>query len=708
MSSRSFNTEPSSQSRRTFLTGALASGALGLTGVSLLTAGARATAPAAASRTVLTGCHWGAFRAQVENGRMTGIKPWEMDPHPSAQLAGVLDSVYSPTRIKYPMVRRAYLERGPGADPDGRGGGDFVRVSWKQALDLVAKELQRVQKTYGPAAIFAGSYGWKSPGNLHNCQSLLRRTMNLNGGFVNSSGDYSTGAAQVVLPYVIGSIGVYEQPTAWPVVAANTEIMVFWGADPMNNCQIGYLIADHGAYPGLEALKKAGKTVICIDPLKTETCKLLGAEWLAPRPQTDVAMMLGIAHTLYTENLHDEKFLAKYTTGFEQFVPYLTGKADGTPKSAEWASQICDIPAATIKDLARRFAKHRTMLACGYSLQRQHHGEQPHWMIVTLACMLGQIGLPGGGFGLSYHYASGGSPAATGPVLSGISDGGQTTAGAAWLSTSGSASIPVSRISEMLLNPGKPFEFNGTKGTYPNVKLAYWVGGNPFAHQQDRNQMLKAWRTLETFIVHDFQWTATARHADIVLPATTSYERNDIEQVGDYTLTHIVAMKKVIEPVFEARNDYDILPIFPSGSASATNSPKARARWTGSARSTRRRAARRAANSSRCRFSMPSGTVTMHWRSQSRTRRRRMYSTRTFATIRYSTGWAPRPEDSRFSPKISRKWGTTTARPIQRGWSPPSAWAVPPRRIRCTSTQNIRNTGCTPSSAAPAFGRCTR
>jgi len=558
MSSRSFNTEPSSQSRRTFLTGALASGALGLTGVSLLTAGARATAPAAASRTVLTGCHWGAFRAQVENGRMTGIKPWEMDPHPSAQLAGVLDSVYSPTRIKYPMVRRAYLERGPGADPDGRGGGDFVRVSWKQALDLVAKELRRVQKTYGPAAIFAGSYGWKSPGNLHNCQSLLRRTMNLNGGFVNSSGDYSTGAAQVVLPYVIGSIGVYEQPTAWPVVAANTEIMVFWGADPMNNCQIGYLIADHGAYPGLEALKKAGKTVICIDPLKTETCKLLGAEWLAPRPQTDVAMMLGIAHTLYTENLHDEKFLAKYTTGFEQFVPYLTGKADGTPKSAEWASQICDIPAATIKDLARRFAKHRTMLACGYSLQRQHHGEQPHWMIVTLACMLGQIGLPGGGFGLSYHYASGGSPAATGPVLSGISDGGQTTAGAAWLSTSGSASIPVSRISEMLLNPGKPFEFNGTKGTYPNVKLAYWVGGNPFAHQQDRNQMLKAWRTLETFIVHDFQWTATARHADIVLPATTSYERNDIEQVGDYTLTHIVAMKKVIEPVFEARNDYDI------------------------------------------------------------------------------------------------------------------------------------------------------
>ena len=116
----------------------------------------------------------------------------------------------------------------------------------------------------------------------------------------------------------------------------------------------------------------------------------------------------------------------------------------------------------------------------------------------------------------------------------------------------------MSRIVEMLVNPGKPFDFNGTRANYPDVKLAYWVGGNPFAHQQDRNRMVKAWRNLETFIVHDFQWTATARHADIVLPATTSYERNDIEQIGDYSLSYILAMKKVIEPVFEARNDYDI------------------------------------------------------------------------------------------------------------------------------------------------------
>jgi trimethylamine-N-oxide reductase (cytochrome c) len=543
-------------SRRAFLNYSAAFGALGLAGPSLLVEGARAEG--VPDGEVLTGSHWGAFRAKVEGGRFVSLKPWEKDPAPTHQLEGVLDSVYSPTRIKYPMVRRAFLEKGAEAERDSRGTGDFVRVTWDQALDLVTKELQRVDKAYGPSATFAGSYGWKSPGRLHNCQSLMRRMMNLKGSFVNGTGDYSTGAAQVIMPHVMGTLEVYEQQTAWPVVIDNTQLMVFWGADPMTTNQIGWLIADHGAYEGLKALKEKGVKVICIDPVKTETCEYLGAEWVAPRPQTDVALMLGIAHTLYTEKLHDEKFLKGYTSGFDKFLPYLMGEKDGTPKTAEWASGISDVPADTIKELARSFAKNRTMLAAGWSLQRQQFGEQRHWMLVTLASMLGQIGLPGGGFGFSYHYSGGGTPSADAPVLGGISDGGKAVEGAAWLTESGAASIPVARVVDMLLNPGKEFDFNGTKAKYPEVKLAYWVGGNPFVHHQDRNKMVQAWKKLETFIVQDFQWTPTARHADIVLPATTSYERNDIEAVGDYSGRAIMAMKKVIDPVFESRSDYDI------------------------------------------------------------------------------------------------------------------------------------------------------
>ncbi|MFO1035790.1 MAG: trimethylamine-N-oxide reductase TorA [Geminicoccaceae bacterium] len=542
-------------SRRDAVRGLSAAVAMGALAPSLFTRGAWAQG---ASGEIMSGSHWGAFWAKVEDGRWTSIRPWEEDPHPSDQLPGVMDSVYSASRIKYPMVRRAFLEKGPGASPELRGQNDFVRVSWDDALNLVVKELQRVDKAYGPVGTFAGSYGWKSAGKLHNCQSLLRRMLNLKGGFVNSSGDYSTGAAQIVMPHVVGTLEVYEQQTVWPVVVADTEVLVLWGNDPVRTNQIGWVIPDHGAYAGLEAYKATGKPVISINPVHTASAKMMNAEWIPIKPHTDVALMLGVAHTLQTEGLVDKEFVGTYTTGMDKFVPYLMGEADGTPKTAEWAEAICGVPAATIKDLAHRFAKSRTMLTAGWSMQRQHHGEQAHWMLVTLASMLGQIGLPGGGFGLSYHYASGGSPSADSPVLPGITDGGKAVEGAAWLTQSGAASIPVSRIVQMLEQPGQEFDFNGTRAKFPEVKLAYWVGGNPFSHHQDRNRMVKAWQKLETVIVHDFQWTATARHADIVLPATSSYERNDIEQVGDYSLKAIVAMKKVIDPVFEARSDFDI------------------------------------------------------------------------------------------------------------------------------------------------------
>ena len=217
-------------SRRSFLNYSAAVGALGFLGPSLLSLGARAAE--AASGDVSSGSHWGAFTAKVEGGRAVEFVPWAKDPYPSFQLPGVLDSIYSPTRIKYPMVRRDFLDKGAAADPTNRGKGDFVRVSWDQALDLVVNELKRVKEKYGPTGIFGGSYGWRSAGRLHSASGLLHRMLNLQGGFVNSSGDYSTGAAQIIMPHVVGTLEVYEQQTVWPVVVENTELMVFWGANP--------------------------------------------------------------------------------------------------------------------------------------------------------------------------------------------------------------------------------------------------------------------------------------------------------------------------------------------------------------------------------------------------------------------------------------------------------------------------------------------
>lgn len=542
--------------RRSFLGTTAVAGLSALVGPSLLGVGA---AQAAGSGEVLSASHWGAFNATVTDGRWTGVKGWDQDLFPSPMLEGVMDSVYSPTRIKYPMVRRAYLEGGPGAAPETRGKDDFVRVSWDEALDLVANEIKRVQEELGPTGIFAGSYGWKSCGKLHNSRTLVRRLMNGVGGFVSHIGDYSTAGSQVIMPHVMGSLEVYEQQTAWPVVVEHSDIFVIWGADPMITNQIGWVIPDHGGYEGMEALKKSGKRVICIDPVRSKTAQYFDAEWIAPKPQTDVPMMLAMAYTLYDEGLHDQDFLDNNTTGFDKFLPYLTGESDGQPKDADWAAEISGIEADVIRQLARDFAANRTMLSSGWAMQRMHHGEQAHWMLVTLASMLGQIGLPGGGFGLSYHYANGGSPSALGPKLGGIGDGGvQIARGAASALSEAAALIPVARVVEMLERPGGQFDFNGKSQVFPDVKMIVWAGGNPFAHHQDRNRMLKAWEKVETFVVNDFQWTATARHADIVLPVTTSYERNDAEMYGDYAAKAIVAMKKIVEPMYEARSDFDI------------------------------------------------------------------------------------------------------------------------------------------------------
>ena len=188
--------------------------------------------------------------------------------------------------------------------------------------------------------------------------------------------------------------------------------------------------------------------------MKTGTAEFFGAEWIAPRPQTDVALMLGIAHTLVDEKLLDEKFLKTYTTGFDKFLPYLMGDDRQDAEDRRMGGRDLRMCRRT-RSRTLRIGSPRTARCWprGWSLQRQQYGEQRHWMLVTLAAMLGQIGLPGGGFGFSYHYASGGAPSADAPVLTGITDGGKAKAGAAWLTESGAASIPVARVVDMLAEP---------------------------------------------------------------------------------------------------------------------------------------------------------------------------------------------------------------------------------------------------------------
>ncbi len=508
-----------------------------------------------------SGSHFGAFRANVKGGQFTGVEGFKDDALVSPMINALPARTYSPTRVKYPYVREGYLKNRHKSDTSKRGSEKFVRVSWDVALDLVADEIKRTQEQYGYKSIYAGSYGWYCVGRLHNPQRIMNRMMKISGGYVGRIGDYSTGASQVILPHVLGTNEVYEQQTSWDLVLKHAKNVIFWGADPMITNQIAWEIPAHEGYAYMKELKnladKKQVNVISVDPISNDTQRYYNGPHIRVNPNTDVALMMGMAYYLYTEKLYDETFIKKYTVGFNKFKKYLLGETDGIKKSPEWAEKVCGVDAKTIKGFAKKIRKENTMIMSGWAGQRGDHGEQFHWMLVTLSSMLGQIGKPGCGFGFSYHYANGGTPTASAPGLPGISTTINSDKNGPWKNYK-PFNIPVSRVVEMLESPGKTINFNGSKITYPDIKLVYWAGGNPFHHHQDRNRMLKAWQKIETFIVNEPFWTSTARMADIVLPATTEIERNDIERVGDYSATHFLAIQKAVEPVGESKDDFEI------------------------------------------------------------------------------------------------------------------------------------------------------
>ena len=489
--------------------------------------------------------HWGAYTAVVEDGRLIACESFERNPAPSPMLGAMPAMVYSPLRIQRPAVRKSWLLR---REREGRGSDGFVEVTWDQALTLVAEELARVRSERGPQGIFGGSYGWSSAGRFHHARTQVRRFLFSGGGCTDSAGNYSWGAAQFLLPHVIGTHEpVSGRVTDWMSVVTHTRLIIAFGGLALKNGQVTSGGAGaHTMEAWLRRARAAGIRFVVISPNRGDAPEFLDAQWMVLRPNTDTALMLGMAHTLLVEGLHDAPFLASHCSGFEVFERYLTGAADGVAKSAAWAEAICGVDAELIRALARQAAANRTLVTMAWALQRAHHGEQPYWMAIALAAMLGQIGLRGGGFAFGHGSMNGvGNPRIDVPSPEFTT--GPNPAGRA---------IPVARLTDMLEKPGAPFDFNGRQDTYPDIDLIYWAGGNPFHHHQDLNRLTRAWNKPATVVVHESWWTPTARRADIVLPATTPLERSDIG--GSSRDPFIFAMQRAIAPLGGSRDDFDI------------------------------------------------------------------------------------------------------------------------------------------------------
>ncbi len=496
-----------------------------------------------------TAAHWGVYEVEPSSdGGPPRILPFARDPDPSPISLDQLDPSVSRLRVRKPAVRRSWLERGPGAVTEGRGDEAFVEADWSTALDLVAREIGRVRDGFGNEAIFGGSYGWASAGRFHHAQSQLHRFFNTVGGYVRSVDSYSLGAGRVLMPHIVASMDDSNAShTSWEILAEHTDLFVTFGGAPLKNTQVSAGGAgDHRARDGLRNMAKAGVRFVNISPVRDNLETGGEVEWIPIRPNTDTALMLALAYVIHQDNRFDCSFIDRCTVGFDRFLPYVTGEADGVAKDPDWAAAITGVPASRIAALAREMLGARTMLNIAWALQRAAHGEQPFWMLVTLAAMVGQIGLPGGGYGLGYgamNVMGSAHPRISGPVLSqGVNPV--------------KAFIPVARIADMLLNPGATFPYNGGVHTYPDIRLVYWAGGNPFHHHQDLNRLLQAWRKPETIVVQEQFWTPAAKLADVVLPATTALERNDIGFAAREG--YFIAMKKAVEPVGEALDDYEI------------------------------------------------------------------------------------------------------------------------------------------------------
>ena len=288
--------------------------------------------------------------AHVADGRIvrldTDDRPGDTpaDPQLRACTRGraYLKRQYHPDRLTHPLKRV-----GP------RGAGRWERISWDEALDRFAGELQRVKATYGNGALFV-PYGTGSYSQLNGSQ-VARRLMNLFGGCLGIWNSYSWGATNVATPTVYGTLETGSQRQDWP----NAKYILMWGWNPAE------MRDGTNSDWFIKLARERGARTVCIDPRMSLSAVSLADEWIPIRPGTDTAMMTAMAYVMITEGLHDADFVRTHCVGFdasqlpsgcegdESYRDYVLGTRDGVPKTPEWAERITTVPRETIARIAQ-------------------------------------------------------------------------------------------------------------------------------------------------------------------------------------------------------------------------------------------------------------------------------------------------------------------------------------------------------------------
>jgi anaerobic dimethyl sulfoxide reductase subunit A len=473
-----------------------------------------------------------------------------------------LDADDRPDELASPQLRacargRAYLRRQYHPDRllhplrrvGARGEGRFEQISWDEALDLVASEIERVRDTYGSGALFV-PYGTGSYNQL-NGSHLARRLLNLSGGCLGYYNDYSMAAIKAATPTVYGTNVTGNERQDW----LNSRYILMWGWNPAemrdetNSDYFVRLARDRGA------------RVVCIDPRMSLSASLAD-EWVPIRPGTDAAMMSAMAYVMIDEGLYDADFVRSHCIGFdshqmppgfegeESYSDYILGRRDGVAKTPDWAEAITGVPASTIARIGREYATTKPgILYQGYGMQRRAYGEQVVRAGCVLASITGNIGIPGG-------WASGTAK----PAPRGGSKGTYFPRGENPIR----ATIPTYLWTEAILRGTKMGPDDGVRGAErlpSDIKLLYSVASNVMGGQHGNlnrtAEILRDGSLVEFIAVQDNFLTPTARFADVVLPACTQFETWGFED-GWKFMEDVILQPKLVEPAGESRSDYAI------------------------------------------------------------------------------------------------------------------------------------------------------
>lgn len=525
----------------------------------------------------------------------------------TAYTAGFKGTIYTDRRIMYPMKRVDFDPNGE-RNEEKRGESGYERISWDEALDIVANEIRRIKREFGPGAMVIEPSSHHLWGNIGYRHSALFRFMNTVGMTYGDHNPDSWEGFHWGATHMWGftaRLGNPEQTDLFEDCIQNCEMLVFWSSDPDTN---------NGIYSAYEStirrrwLNELGVKMVFIDPYYNNTNVLNGGKWIAPQLGTDSALALGIAHTWLTEGTYDKEYVKTHTFGFDEWTEYVLGNSDGVPKTAEWAAEESNVPAHEIRALAREWAKNKTMLAAGGlggwgGCCRSPIGMDWARLMVALITMQG-LGKPG----INMYSTTQGVPVDSDFYFPGYADGGisgdcdNSAAGATFvyrmfdgvtsrpmtsnLSTGSGVHVNRLRLPECIMEDkvewyGRGFvgasqEQQFHKYTYPangysRLQMLYKYGGPHIGTMPQGDRYARMYRTKRLpFVVSQSIWMeGEVPFADIILPACTNFERWDIGEwcsnSGYNADSHnqcnhrvIMLQQKCIEPVGESKSDYEI------------------------------------------------------------------------------------------------------------------------------------------------------